>query len=171
MEREEEEAKREAMEEKLKLEENNQREEDLEIIVERRDIIKNSVHKEHLEDLFDINFTYLEKIRKGESESSRYSKYCAGVKERQELFYEVITHPFTEAQINHILNKMTLIWMPTQQKYRKHNDFMWKVMLPEACIKFYMDMFSVSREEAVNCINNTPFEDEEMFPDNNIFIP
>ena len=51
--------------------------------------------------------------------------------------------------------------MRTRKEKQQNNDYIWKVLLPECFIKFYMDHFSFDSQEAEARIRNTPLRDEE----------
>ena len=51
--------------------------------------------------------------------------------------------------------------MKTERDYMENNDYVWKVLLPEIFIKFYMDQFDVSKSEAEQRIRETPLKSEE----------
>lgn len=53
--------------------------------------------------------------------------------------------------------------MRNHEERRDNNDFIWKVILPECFIKFYMDHFSVGKEEAEKRIKNTPLYEKDDF--------
>ena len=38
--------------------------------------------------------------------------------------------------------------MQTKRERLANNDYVWKVLMPECFIKFYMDFFQVDKEEA-----------------------
>ena len=51
--------------------------------------------------------------------------------------------------------------MKTPEERRENNDYIWKVLLPECFIKFFMDHFSMDKKEAENIIRNTPLKEED----------
>ena len=53
--------------------------------------------------------------------------------------------------------------MRTDQEKRDNNDYVWKVLLPEALIKIYMDHFSMERLEVEKRILKTPLHKEDNF--------
>ena len=73
----------------------------------------------------------------------------------------MITDPFTENQLQWTLDEMEKVWMKTERDYMENNDYVWKVLLPEIFIKFYMDQFNVSKSEAEQRIRETPLKSEE----------
>lgn len=46
--------------------------------------------------------------------------------------------------------------MPTPDLLEEHSDFVWKVLLAEAFIKLYMDLFGFSKEETERRMSQTP---------------
>ena len=53
------------------------------------------------------------------------------------------------------------VWMKTPEERRENNDYIWKLLLPECFIKFFMDHFSIDKKEAENIIRNTPLKEED----------
>ena len=56
----------------------------------------------------------------------------------------MITDPFTDEQLDWTLDEIEKVWMKTKEEHRKNNEYVWKVLLAECFIKFYMDMFDVT---------------------------
>ena len=73
----------------------------------------------------------------------------------------MITDPFTDSQLQWTLDEIEKVWMKTERDYIENNDYVWKVLLPEIFIKFYMDHFDVSKSEAEQRIKETPLKSEE----------
>jgi hypothetical protein len=46
---------------------------------------------------------------------------------------------------------------------RRQHDYVWKVLLPECLIKFYMDFFSVNKATAETKIRETPLRRRDDF--------
>ena len=114
--------------------------------------------------MFEENLSYLENIRTGKIPSERHTAYYTNAGTRQALFYKMINNPFTGEQVDWTYEEMAKIWTKTTKEYHDNNDYIWKVLMPECFIKFYMDIFHMPREEAVTRIGETPIdEDEEIF--------
>ena len=41
-------------------------------------------------------------------------------------------------------------------KAKDRNDFIWKVLVPEIFVKFYMDLFGITKQEAEERMYDTP---------------
>ena len=126
-----------------------------------RDQLKKEVTKDVLKAMFSRNKTYLKKVWSGEVESERHKKYHKGIKARQELLYQMITDPFTDDQLEWTLQEISSVWMKNTKEYMDNNEYVWKVLLPETFIKFYMDHFGVEKEEAEFRISETPLGKQE----------
>lgn len=53
--------------------------------------------------------------------------------------------------------------MKDKFELRKNHDYVWKVLLPECLIKFYMDFFHVDKVTAEVNISETPLRKEDDF--------
>ena len=73
----------------------------------------------------------------------------------------MITDPFTDDQLDWTLDEIGKVWMRNKKEQMDCNEYVWKVLLPECFIKFYMDHFKVSKEEAKKRISETPLRGEE----------
>ena len=73
----------------------------------------------------------------------------------------MINNPFTSDHVDWTYEEMARVWTKTTRDYNDNNDYIWKVLMPECFIKFYMDFFNMSRKEAENRIRETPLDDEE----------
>ena len=111
-----------------------------------------------LRQMFRENLSYLENIRSGKMPSERHTAFHSNAGTRQALFYKMITNPFSDDQVDWTYEEMTRIWMRTTKEFHDNNDYIWKVLMPECFIKFYMDFFSISREEAETRIGETALE-------------
>ena len=81
----------------------------------------------------------------------------------------VLSHPecpeieqltFSEQHFDWTLALMKEVWMSTKQLHAENNEYVWKVLLPECLIKFYMDFFAISKKEAEQRIKETPHDDD-----------
>ena len=146
-----------------------------------RDRIQNELTERVIKEMFTGNKTYLEGVWSGEVESCRHKAFHGGIRSRQALYYKMITHPFTDNQVNWVLEEITALWMKDKWEQMEHNDYVWKVILPETFIfflfsfftlyqrpaskvhfevdlKIYSDYFGLTKEEAETRINNTPLK-------------
>ena len=68
----------------------------------------------------------------------------------------MITDPFTDDQLEWTLEEIGNIWMKTKRDQMKNNEYVWKVILVETFIKFYMELFGFEKKEAEQRIRETP---------------
>ena len=68
----------------------------------------------------------------------------------------MITHPFSPSQLETVYVLLKDEWMPTLEEYYKKQEYVWKVLLPECFIKFYMDFFKLDKATAELNIKETP---------------
>ena len=77
----------------------------------------------------------------------------------------MITDPFTDNQLEWTLDEIGQVWMKNKKEQMDNDEYVWKVLLAEAFIKFYMDHFGVGKKEAEKRISETPLrktvEDED----------
>jgi len=128
---------------------------------ELRDKLTAGLTQQAVKDLFEKNLPYLEGIREGTIESARHDDFHKSSGSRQALLYKMITHPFTEDQVDWTFEEFRSRWMPTTKEFHQLNDYIWKVLLPECFIKFYMDFFQLTKVEAETKIKETPMIDED----------
>ena len=106
--------------------------------------------------MFRSNQRYLEDVRSGKVYSSRHNAYHQSVRSRHALFYTMITDPFTDQQLDWILEEFGQVWMKNKKEQMENNEYIWKVLLSECFIKLYMDHFGFSKKEAEQRISETP---------------
>ena len=122
-----------------------------------------------LRKMFEENTEYLRNIEAGRVESSRHQAFHKSSRTRHALYYTMITDPFTDDQLEWTLEEMGKVWMKTKREQMDNNEYMWKVLLAECFIKFYMDHFEFDKKEAEKRISETPLgkavedgEEDEM---------
>ena len=113
-----------------------------------------------LRQMFHDNLDYLTRISKGQEESSRHTLYHESIRSRHTLLYSMITDPFTEDQLKWTLEEIGKVWLKSKQEKLDNDEYVWKVLLPECFIKFYMDLFSIDKKEAEKRIRETPLRDD-----------
>ena len=138
---------------------------------ERRERMKrNAVDRDRLEvemtepvlkKMFSENLQYLKNIQSGVVESARHQAYHKSYRTRHALYYKMITDPFTDSQLDWTLEELGKVWMRTRKEQMDNNDYVWKVLLAECFIKFVMDMFDITKNEAEKKIAETPLKGEE----------
>ena len=141
-----------------------------------RDRLTTGLTKSALKELFEKNIPYLTDIREGRIVSARHNSFHKDPQSRQDLLYRMITHPFTDEQVDWTYDEFRSRWMKTTKQFHEFNEYMWKViymnvanlakniyyqvLLPECFIKFYMDFFQFTKEEAEIRIKETPMVDD-----------
>merc|ERR1712059_199364 len=126
-----------------------------------RDRLEKELTRDEVTVMFRRNLTYLEKVWSGELESSRHKAYHKGIRTRHALYYMMITDPFTDEQLKWTLDEISKVWMRDKKEQMDNNEYVWKVLLPETFIKFYMDHFEVDKVEAEKRISETPLRKQE----------
>ena len=104
---------------------------------------------------------FLEEIKAGLCKSTRHQAYHKSLKTRQALLYTMITHPFTDQQVDWAYEELADIWLRTKQEHADNNEYVWKVLMPEGFIRLYSDFFQVTMKEAEQMIKETPFDDSD----------
>ena len=116
--------------------------------------------KPRLKEMFAQTLSYLEDIKAGRRQSERHDAFHTNAGSRQALLHQMITHPFSDAQVDWTYDEMKEVWIKNSKEYHDNNDYIWKVLMPECFIKFYMDFFNMARAEAEACIRETPHDEE-----------
>ena len=88
--------------------------------------------------MFKENLAYLKGVEEGKVSSSRH-----------QAFYKS----------DWTLEEMSQVWMRTKKERMDNSEYVWKVLLPECFIKFYMDWFKVEKTEAELMIKETPIDE------------
>ena len=114
-----------------------------------------------LGELFMANLPYLEDIKAGRIKSARHTAFHTNLGSRQALLYQMINNPFTSDHVDWTYEEMARLWTKTSKDYHDNNDYIWKVLMPECFIKFYMDIFDMPRMEAETRIRETPLDEED----------
>ena len=130
-----------------------------------RDHLTTGLTQPILKQMFADIRSDLEDIKDGLIESSRHKAFQK-IKMRQDLMYTMITHPFTDKQVDWVYEEMASIWLRTKQEHADNNEYIWKVLMPECFIRLYSDFFKLSRKEAEQRIKETPFDDSDESSDN-----
>ena len=104
---------------------------------------------------------FLEEIKAGLCKSTRHQAYHKSLQKRQALMYTMITHPFTDQQVDWVYKEFADIWLRTKQEHADNNEYVWKVLMPEGFIRLYSDFFQVTMQEAEQMIKETPFDDSD----------
>ena len=121
-----------------------------------RDRLEVEVVESVLRRMFKENTEYLKDIEAGRVQSSRHQAFHKSSRSRDALYYTMITDPFTDDQLEWTLEEMGMVWMKTKREQIDNNEYVWKVLLAECFIKFYMDHFGFHKKEAEERISETP---------------
>ena len=121
-----------------------------------RDRLESEVSKGDIKKMFDKNLQYLREIESGVKESSRHEAFHKSSRTRHALYYTMITDPFTDDQLEWTLEEISKVWMRNKKERMENNEYVWKVILAECFIKFYMDHFNLDKCEAEQRIRETP---------------
>jgi len=121
-----------------------------------RDQLEKDITKPVLIKMFQDNLEYLQNIEAGKIASSRHTAFHKSCRTRHALYYTMITDPFTDNQLDWTLEELGKVWMRNRREQMDNNEYVWKVLLAECFIKFYMDHFNVDKKEAEKRISETP---------------
>jgi len=121
-----------------------------------RDRLELEITESVLRKMFEENIEYLRDIEAGRVESSRHQAFHKSSRTRHALYYTMITDPFTDDQLEWTLEEMGKVWMKTKRAQMDNNEYVWKVLLAECFIKFYMDHFGFDKKETEKRISETP---------------
>ena len=121
-----------------------------------RDRLEVEITESVLRRMFKENTEYLRDIEKGMIESSRHQAFHKSSRTRHALYYTMITDPFTDDQLQWTLEELGMVWMKTKREQMDNNEYIWKVLLAECFIKFYMDHFGLDKKETEKKISETP---------------
>ena len=125
-----------------------------------RDRLEVEITEPVLRKMFKNNIEYLKDIQLGRVESSRHQAFQKSGRTRHALYYTMITDPFTEEQLDWTLEEIGKVWMKTKRDQTDNNEYVWKVLLAECFIKFYMDHLGFDKKEAEKRISETPLHNE-----------
>ena len=130
--------------------------------------LQKELTKPLLQKMFQENIQYLENIQSGKIHSWRHENFHNGNQgTRQALFFRQITNPFSDDQVQWTYDEMKNLWVNSESDFWRINDYINKVLLSDCLIKFYMDHFKFTRDEAETRIGESPFEDDS---DDDIFL-
>ena len=118
--------------------------------------LQSELTEEKLRKLFVQITPYLKDVVAGGVASSRHQAFVQSVKTRHALFYTLITDPFSDQQLDWTLEEISKLWMRNRKEQIDNNEYVWKVLLPECFIKFYMEVFGINQSEAIQRIEETP---------------
>jgi len=139
--------------EKLRQGERRQR---MKVNASLRDRLEEEITESKLRRMFSVNIEYLDNIKRGTIESSRHKAFYKSSRTRHALYYTMITDPFTDDQLEWTLDEIGKVWMKNKREQMDNNEYVWKVLLAECFIKFYMDFFNFDKAESEKRISETP---------------
>ena len=92
-----------------------------------RDRLAEELTRDKLVELFEENVSHLTDIREGKIVSERHILFHQNSQSRQSLLYRMITHPFTDDQVDWTYEEFRRRWMKTTKQFHQFNEYMWKV--------------------------------------------
>ena len=122
----------------------------------RRNQIESQLDIESIKQLCQNNKKYFWEILNRECYSERHEDFLSNGKRRDDLRFKSISSPFTDEQIEVVVQDLEHVMLGSFYTGSTVNEFLEKVMLPEALIKVYMDVFNVGKGEAEMMIEETP---------------
>ena len=128
---------------------------------ERAERLREEVTELELRKFFKDNLQYLKDIQSGIIDSSRHKAYRKSARSRHALYYTMLTDPLSDEQLDWALEELSKVWMRTSKEQMDNNDYIWKVLLAEFIIKVYMDKFDMDKNQAEQCISETPLPYED----------
>ena len=126
-----------------------------------RDRLESEISKSDVKRMFQENLPYLRDIESGSGNSSRHEAFHKSSRTRHALKYAMISHPFTDEQLEWTLEEISKVWMRDKKEQMENNEYVWKVILAECFIKFYMDHFVLDKDEAEQRIRETPLREAD----------
>ena len=125
-----------------------------------RSKLQKDITETELKMLFAENKDFLQSIHDGVTFSARHVAFHKSETTRQALFYNLLTEPFSDDQINWTLEVMEEVWVKDAEEKKDVRDYIWKVLMPTFLIKVYADFFGVSQAVAKIMIKETPLSDD-----------
>lgn len=112
---------------------------------------------EDISEQFKTNILFLSNIMKGQTPSDRHRRYYDKKNHinkftEKDLTYSTSTIVFTFEQLDHMITLM-------QEEFDPEGDrtcYFFKVLLPELCLKIFMDIHDMNKREANGYLNNRP---------------
>ena len=126
-----------------------------------RDRIKTELTQVRLRKMFQKNKDYLQNIFDGKIKSVRHEAFYKSVRTRQAHFYTIISYPFTDEELDWILEEMNSLSMRNKKEQMDNKEYVWKVLVPVCFYKLCMDMFGIEKDEAKSSIGETLLEDRD----------
>nr|XP_045602259.1 uncharacterized protein LOC123760601 isoform X1 [Procambarus clarkii] len=106
---------------------------------------------EELEDRLEQAVPYLTRVTKGQELSERHEIFKRGGRELREMSDELIYGPYSEEQINYVINYLTekfaYIRKVIGDEYRGR-QYIWKVLAPTLLIKIVMENEDITQDNA-----------------------
>ena len=127
----------------------------------RKQQLRLEVGEEKLLKILSLYIPYLERIIRFEEYSPRHEAFRKGGSDQVHLIYMEIYNPFSDDQVKIVVNVLREIVMNIEMRKDCKEEFIAKVLLPEALIKVYMDVFHLEKTEAETRIFETPMSDDE----------
>ena len=128
----------------------------------RRNMIESEFDISSLKKLCQSNLKYLERIIHREVYSERHEDFVSNGPKRDDLKYKSISSPFTDEQIDEVYKDLKCLMLGSCYKGSTEDEYLEKVLLPEALIKIYMELFGVEKSAAEIMIAETPLHTADL---------
>ncbi|KAK9869534.1 hypothetical protein WA026_003290 [Henosepilachna vigintioctopunctata] len=102
---------------------------------------------------FENNLDYIKDIKNGVQSSRRHEIY-QHLSERNKLTYNTSTIVFSSDQIEYLLSKLEISIDP----YGVNTEYIMMVLLPELCLRIFMDVHKITFDEAVEYLEWRPVD-------------
>ena len=74
-----------------------------------RDRLEMEMNEDRLRNVFGQIKEYLINISEGKGNSARHTQFHGGIRSRHNLYYSIINHPFTEAQVEWAIDELSKV--------------------------------------------------------------
>ena len=116
-----------------------------------------SLPQEELAKKFQEIIPVLENIWNGQKFSQKHQDFHKGG--QIQLVHNALTHPFSDQQVDFLFEQISSLWMKSSEDKLKNSDYVLKVILPETCAMLYANVFSISKEKALEQMYDTPLDE------------
>ena len=127
-----------------------------------RDRLEMNLTETKMRSAVKANISFLKSIQAGDTPSGRHEAFMKSVRTREGLRYTMITDPFTDDQLDWILEELGMVWMRNEKEKKDNAEYVWNVLVPECFIKVYANHCDVSLAQAEVMMRETPLRDEPM---------
>ena len=121
-----------------------------------RNRLQTELTEKEIQRMLKENSEYLREISSGNISSKRHDLFFESAGTSQQLFYRMISSPFSDEQVEWTEREIFKQWDKKQ-----HGLYVSRVLLPECLIKIYMDHFGLKKNEAEKRISETPLPESD----------